>query len=336
MNMKKWTADVIAAERKKPMPVLSFPCVTLMGINVRELISSAENQARGMKLVADKVDTLASVSMMDLSVEAEAFGSEIKFEDFEVPAVRGAIVTSEEQARELTVPSVGTARTGIYVKAISDVCKTVTDRPVFAGTIGPFSLAGRLVGVSEALVNCYDEPDMMKIVADKAADFLIEYIKAYKAVGANGIVMAEPLTGLLSPALAEEFSEPYVRRIIEAVQDDDFIVIYHNCGNYTIQMIDSILRTGAAGFHFGNSIDMAQMLPHIPADKPVFGNVDPASQFRNGTPESIKAETKRIMTACCGYKNFVISSGCDIPPRSSWDNITAFMSAVKEFYDEKV
>ena len=92
MNMKKWTADVIAAERKKPMPVLSFPCVTLMGINVRELISSAENQARGMKLVADKVDTLASVSMMDLSVEAEAFGSEIKFEDFEVPAVRGAIV----------------------------------------------------------------------------------------------------------------------------------------------------------------------------------------------------------------------------------------------------
>lgn len=332
MNMKKWIADVIAADKKKPMPVLSFPCISLMGITVRELISSSENQARGMKLVADKVDTLASVSMMDLSVEAEAFGSQIKFDDYEVPAVVGAIVTDEEQAKALKVPSVGTARTGLYIKAIEQVCKTVTDRPVFAGTIGPFSLTGRLVGVSEALVNCYDEPDMMNIVAEKATDFLIEYIKAYKAVGANGIVMAEPLTGLLSPSLAEEFSEPYVRRIIEAVQDDDFVVIYHNCGNYTIQMIDSILRTGAAGYHFGNSIDMAQMLPHIPQDIPVFGNVDPASQFRNGTPESIKAETKRIMTACCGYKNFVISSGCDIPPKSSWDNITAFMEAAEEFY----
>jgi uroporphyrinogen decarboxylase len=28
----------------------------------------------------------------------------------------------------------------------------------------------------------------------------------------------------------------------------------------------------------------------------------------------------------------VISSGCDIPPLSSWDNIGAFFAAVKEFY----
>lgn len=88
--------------------------------------------------------------------------------------------------------------------------------------------------------------------------------------------MAEPLTGLLSPDMAAQFSEPYVREIIEAVQDDDFLVIYHNCGNNTIQMIDSILRTGAAAYHFGNAIDMAAMLPHIPADTVAMGNLDPA------------------------------------------------------------
>lgn len=38
------------------------------------------------------------------------------------------------------------------------------------------------------------------------------------------------------------------------------------------------------------------------------------------------------MEKCCKYPNFVISSGCDIPPLSSWDNIDAFFAAVDEFY----
>lgn len=38
------------------------------------------------------------------------------------------------------------------------------------------------------------------------------------------------------------------------------------------------------------------------------------------------------MGACCGYKNFVISSGCDIPPATPWENIDAFFEAVNEFY----
>ena len=205
---------------------------------------------------------------------------------------------------------------------------------MFAGVIGPFSLAGRLMDVTEALVNCYAEPDMVHATMEKTTQFLIEYCKAYKAVGANGVVMAEPLTGLLSPTMAEEFSEPYVRRIVEAVQDDSFLVIYHNCGNNTIKMIDSILATGAGAYHFGNSIDMAEMMSHIPANTVAMGNVDPAGQFKEGTVESIKAETKRIYNACKAYPNFVLSSGCDIPPASKWENIDAFFEAAKEAAEE--
>ena len=137
---------------------------------------------------------------------------------------------------------------------------------------------------------------------------------------------------MLSPALAEEFSSPYVKRLVDAVQDDYFVVIYHNCGNNTIQMIDSILSTGSAAYHFGNAIDMAQMLPHIPEQTVAMGNVDPAGQFCHGTPQSVRTATLQVMEACCHYKNFVISSGCDIPPMSKWENIDAFFGAVKEYY----
>lgn len=333
MNVKEWFAQQLAAPQKKALPILSFPSIGLMNITVRELISSSQLQAEGMKKIADRVDSAASVSMMDLSVEAECFGSEIRISDDEVPTVVGAVVHDEDEADALEIPKVGAGRTGLYIEAIGKACELITDRPVFAGVIGPFSLAGRLMDVTEALVNCYTEPDMVHKTMEKATAFIIEYITAYKErTGAAGVVLAEPLTGLLSPELAEEFSEPYVKKIVDAVQDDQFALIYHNCGNNTPVMIDSILRTGSAAYHFGNAIDMKAMLEKVPDDTILMGNVDPASQFRNGTPESIRAETLRIMEACCSHPNFIISSGCDIPPASSWENIDAFFQAVEEFY----
>lgn len=334
-NMKQWLEDMKAAPEKKAMPVLSFPAVQLMGITVKELISDSNLQAQGMKLVADRTDASASVSLMDLSVEAECFGAKIVVSEDEVPTVRGSVVETPEEVAALAVPAVGTARTGIYIEAIKKAAELITDRPVFAGIIGPYSLAGRLLDVTEIMYCCYDEPEMVHELLEKVTEFLIAYGRAYREAGANGIVMAEPLAGLLSPDLAEEFSAPYVKKVVDALQTEDFIVIYHNCGDATIPMIDSILSTKAAAYHFGNAISMAEMMTHIPADTIAMGNVDPAGQFRNGTVESIRRETQEIMEACCKYPNFVISSGCDIPPMSRWENIDAFFAAVQEFYEKK-
>ena len=296
-NMKAWAAELIAAKTKRAMPVLSFPCVSLMDITVEQLTSDAALQAEGMKRVADRVPACASVSMMDLSVEAEAFGSEVLFLPGEVPTVKKALVTSPEEAEALQVPQVGAGRTGKYVEAIRQACGLITDRPVFAGVIGPYSLAGRLMGVSDIMLQCYDEPEAVHTVLQKATDFLVNYVLAYKAAGAHGVVIAEPLTGLLSPALAEEFSEPYVRRMAEAAKSDDFLVIYHNCGNNTPLMMDSILRTGCDGYHFGDAVNMADLVGRVPDDLLVMGNVSPSAQFLSGTPESIRESTLQVMEA---------------------------------------
>ncbi len=329
MDMQKWLRDTMSSPCKKALPILSFPCISLMDVTVKELIASAELQAEGMRLVAERVPAAAAVSMMDLSVEANAFGAAAQVTEHEVPTIVGSLVQTEDEAEALEVPPVGAGRTGIYVEALRLAVQKIKDRPVFAGVIGPFSLAGRLMGVSEAMVNCYEEPDMVETVLEKATAFLIEYIKAYRAAGAHGVMMAEPLAGMLSPRLAEKFSESYVRQIAEATKADDFLVIYHNCGDNTIQMIDSILRTGCDAYHFGDAISMKEMLPHIPVDTLVMGNVSPSAKFLNGTPESIKADTLRIMEECKGYPNFLISSGCDIPPITPWENIDAFFAAVQ-------
>ena len=74
-------------------------------------------------------------------------------------------------------------------------------------------------------------------------------------------------------------------------------------------------------------------MKHIPPDTIAMGNIDPAGEFMNGTPESIYKATTELMNELCEeYPNFMISSGCDIPPGSSWDNIRSYFKAVSDYY----
>ena len=61
------------------------------------------------------------------------------------------------------------------------------------------------------------------------------------------------------------------------------------------------------------------------------GNVNPLL-FKDGTPEEVKAAVEKVYNECSCYENFMISSGCDIPAASSWENIDAYFSAVAELY----
>ena len=332
-NMKEWVAELIGNHPKKPMPILSFPSVSLLGVTVKEMISNSDLQARGMQAVAQRTPALASVSFMDLSVEAECFGSVVTVSDDEVPTIEEPIITNEEEAAALVVPAVGSGRTQIYLDAIKKAKALITDRPVLAGMIGPYSLAARLFDVSEIMMTCYDDPDTVHAVLEKCTQFLAAYAKAYREAGADGIVMAEPVAGLLSPSLEEEFSAPYVKQIVDAVQNDNFIVIYHNCGDNVPKMLGSILSMGAAAYHFGNAVDMEKdILQKVSSDVVVMGNVDPAGVLRLGTPESVRTATAELLQKCSPYPNFVLSSGCDIPPKTPWENLDAFFAAADDFY----
>ena len=330
MNIRNLLWDIARSDKKQAMPILSFPAAQKLGVSVETLVKSAELQAKAMEIIAHETDTIAAVSLMDLSVEAEAFGAKVRFAEEEVPAIVGQLISDEAEANELEVPDLTAGRASLCVEAVRTAKQNITDKPVIAGMIGPYSLAGRLCDVTEIMYLCYDEPETVHTVLDKVTKYLIQYGQAMKDAGVDAIMMAEPLAGILSPDMAEEFSMPYVKRIINALQDDEFAVLYHNCGNSVPQMLDGIYALGAAAYHFGNAIDMEAVLKVTPADILVMGNIDPAGQFASGTVESITAATRDLMAKCGAYQNFVPSSGCDIPAHAKWDNIHAFFKAVQE------
>lgn len=328
-DMKKWLLGL--PKSKRPLPLLSFPATQLIGVSVYEFTHDSQLQAQGIAQIANKTNSAAAICMMDLSVEAEAFGCQIQETNNEVPTVVGVLISDEDEAAALEVPEVGVARTGMYIDAARKAKELITDRPVLAGIIGPFSLAGRLMDVSEALVNCIADEDFVHAALRKTTSFLKKYALTYKEAGVDGLIMAEPLAGLLSPGLESQFSAPYVRDIINSVQDDNFIVIYHNCGPNTPFMTESLYGNGADGYHFGDVINMENILEKMPNDKPIFGNISPSEYFVQGNHDTMYKKTTALLEGCSKYDNFVLSSGCDIPPGAKWENITAFFDAAQGF-----
>lgn len=320
----------IINNKEKTIPVLSFPSTQLLDINVQELICSSENQAKGMQAIAQRCPIGASLNMMDLSVEAEAFGAKILFTEDEIPTVTKGAIQNISEAQNLQVPRVGTARTDIYIEGVLKAKNIIKDIPIFCGVIGPYSLAGRLFDMTELMMACFDSKDDVDCLLQKCTSFLIEYIKSFKKAGANGVVLAEPAAGLLSPDLCEDFSCKYVKQIIETVSDDDFVFCYHNCGN-TIPLAQNISALNADIYHFGNAIDLSELIPLMPKNKIIMGNIDPVL-FKTGSKEDVVNETNRILNKCSKYDNFMISSGCDIPALAKWENISAYFDTVEKFY----
>ncbi|MBR4842525.1 MAG: uroporphyrinogen decarboxylase family protein [Bacteroidaceae bacterium] len=308
------------------MPIMTHPGIELIGRKVIDAVTDGQVHSDAVFALRKAYpQSAASTTIMDLSVEAQAFGAEIVFEDNSVPTVTGRLLSSAQDVGALVIPSLDKGRLPEYLKAVR-LSASRLEVPLFGGCIGPFSLAGRLYDMTELMMAMYIEPDTAHALLRKCSAFLLGYVKAIKDAGASGVVMAEPAAGLLSDTDCMQYSSAYVKEIVDAVQDDRFAVILHNCGNQG-QCTESMIATGAAALHFGNAIDLAGVLSQVPADIAVMGNVDPVGIMKMGTPKQVHEAVEKLKALAAGHNNFVLSTGCDVPPYAPEENIAAFFDA---------
>ena len=328
--MKAWAEEIIRRQEVTAIPIMTHPGIELTGRTVLDAVSNGEAHYEAIQALCDKYPSDAATVIMDLTVEAECFGADIVFPENEVPSVTGRLLKDETAIEALEVPSLNKGRIPQYLKANLLAAKHITDRPVFAGCIGPYSLAGRLYDMSEIMMLLYLNPDAARLLLRKCTDFIMRYCMALKATGVHGVMMAEPAAGLLSDEDCLQYSSAFIKEIVEKVQDEHFMVVLHNCGN-TGNCTRAMIATGAAAYHFGNKIDMVEALKEVPSHTLCMGNLDPVSIFKMSTPQEVRQATLALLEAARAYPNFVLSSGCDIPPYTPQENIEAFYAALNDF-----
>lgn len=317
-------------KKRLAIPIMTHPGIELVGKTVLDAVTDGSVHADAIVSLAENTPSDAATVIMDLTVEAEAFGAKLQYASNEVPSVSERLLHNMSEVENIPIPELSAARIPEYLKANRIAAERIKDRPVYAGCIGPYSLAGRLYDMSEMMMAIYVEPDLAKMLLAKCSVFIMKYIQALKETGVDGVIMAEPAAGLLSNEDATTFSTNYIKPIVEAVQDDNFLFVLHNCGN-TGHCTQSMVDSGAKGLHFGNQCNMVEALRQVPNDRIVMGNLDPVGIFKSATPEQVYDATTKLLEETAEFDNFVISTGCDVPPGVSKENIDAFYRAVSNF-----
>lgn len=318
----------MASRRRVALPIAVYPGLALTGGTVRGVVTNDQAQFEAQAALHQRYRTSFALAAMDLSAEAEAFGCAVQFPETEVPSVIGRRVNSLEDARTLAIPQPGDRRTAVYLETVRRLCALPGQPFVIGSCIGPFSLAARLVGVSEAMEMTVTAPELIHTLLEKTSAFLAHYISAFREAGARGVIMAEPTAGLLSPRSMAALSSTYVRQISQAFAEDPFALILHNCAAKPLHL-PAVLETGLKTFHFGAPMDMVAALERVPIDVVLCGNLDPTSVFVQLQPAEITARVASLLTATYRRANFVLSSGCDVPANAPLANLDAFYAAAQ-------
>ena len=308
MDMLSWKQKIVLEPQSVAFPLMTYPGLQLIDKKVIEMVSSGEVQFSCIEALAKRYPQMPAIPMsMDLSLEAEAFGSKVSFSDNGIPTISERIIHDHSEITNLDVPLPNTFRIKEFIKAAQLSVHANFGKPVFTGCIGPYSLAGRLLDITEIMTSILMYPDEVHQLLRKTTDFIISYLKELIKTGVSGVVMAETAAGLLAEEECDEFSSAYIREIVEAVQTENFMVMLHNCG-HTETLIGSMVNTRAAAFHFGNSVNMTDILPQIPSDRIAFGNIDPVGIIKNGTPDTVASEVKKLREETKGFSNFILSA----------------------------
>lgn len=313
------------------MPIGCCAGLEITGESVEDMVSVPGSQFKAVMALRERYQTPVLLTAIDPTAEAETYGCEVKITAREVPTVVGRLVTNAAEIASLADPVPGDARTRVPLEtAWRLTAEAGEDVPVLGAMVGPFSLAGRLFGADEALEATAAEPETIETLLDNVTGFLCRYALAFRETGAWGVVVTEPAAGRLSPEGLGRFSAPFVKRIVKAAETTDFAVILHSCAT-TIDHLDEIMESGAGICHFGSPMDIVAALGKVGADVILGGNLDATAFFQKGTPQAVGEATRALLVATRDYKNFIISSGCDIPPGSPLANLNAFYRAVTEF-----
>jgi uroporphyrinogen decarboxylase len=308
------------------MPISVYPGLALTHATVRDLVTNPQAQAEATLALHERFRSTVILSAMDLSAEAEAFGAEVHLDDHEIPSIEHPILSSLAEVRAMAVPCPGDKRTAVYLETIRKLKVTAGKAVILGGCIGPFSLAGRLIGVTEAFGLMSTDPALMHELIGKCARFLADYVRAFKSAGADGVIMAEPTAGLVSPASVSAFSSRYVRQIAETLGDEPFSLILHNCAARMVHL-PAILESGVEILHFGATMDLPAALGRVESGVLLCGNLDPAGVFCQPNPGLVSEQTARLLASTVAFRNHVVSSGCDLPPQVTLENLDAFHAA---------
>jgi MtaA/CmuA family methyltransferase len=197
--------------------------------------------------------------------------------------------------------------------------------PILGWVEGPIAELSDLRGLTQTLMDFYEEPAFIEDVFTLLVEQAIDCAKAQIAAGADIIGIGDAAASVVSPDLYREQILPFEQRLIAAIHDAGAPVKLHICGDIT-HLLDDVWRTGADIIDLDWMVDIRAALAAWPTGPVANGNFDPVAVMLQGTPDDVRRATRQNVAD--GGDSLCVSPGCEVPPDTPEENLLALAEAL--------
>lgn len=202
---------------------------------------------------------------------------------------------------------------------------------VVGRTAAPFSSAALLYGISETMLMLIDNPDLLHATMEYFTELQTQFGLAQMRAGADAVWLGDccASSDFISPAQFREFASPYAKRVGQNYQMNGGWTFYH-ASEYRPSHLAIMADLGFSVLSVSERVDIGEAMHVVEGKVCLMGNLDPIKVLRNGTPESVTSESRRILNTA-GGPGFLFDSGEMIPRDTPEENMRAMASSVQQY-----
>jgi uroporphyrinogen decarboxylase len=270
----------------------------------------------------------------------EALGSPVSFPEAVFPIIEHPVIESEADIIAIAGAAVHTVRMERFLKGISLLKEKLKGEvPIACEYISPFTIAARLRGTNEIMVDLYQSPQLVRDLQEVLVPLDIEVGRALIEAGVEyifyGADMECPL--LISPDHYREFVHQPTSQVVNALAAMGARVLPHMCGNIIkTGIVDKLLEMDIQGIMPGNLtpntvLDLQKLKDKCGERICLFDNLNPNGSLLVGTPAETARETRAHLQKAKSMIGYIFSTSGTTSPNIPRANFEAMNKEVLGF-----
>ncbi|MFX0072717.1 MAG: uroporphyrinogen decarboxylase family protein [Candidatus Hermodarchaeota archaeon] len=303
------------------------------GIPAYEIMKEGKKHAAAQMFISREYDLPFTVSFSDLNIIGEALGARLTYMPDVIPIHEMPAVLTPEDIESLKPAD--PYKDG-RLPQIIETCKIFVnqlkgqDSILVGGVEGPITSAGSIWGMENLMRNMINNPDLVHKVLEISTQSIIDFLNAQMEQGVDIAALSDPSASCtcISPHFFQEFALPYLKKIARKVNTPAFMI--HICGE-AFDILKFLVKIPKMLAISVDNVDLKKAKEVIGKKFVVImGNVA-TEIMRYGTKEQVEREALKCIKDAAEGGQFLLSTACDIPPKTPPENIRAFINAGKKY-----
>ena len=326
-------------DRVPVYPIMSGATRSLVEADYKTWSTDVNVCTKAFVKYARDFDIDCLVTLVDLSIEADAWGQELIFPTDEAchPNYNNCKIKSIDDYKNIKkVDYKKSKRMMFHIDLCKNLVKEVgQEKPVVAFVFGPLGVLSMLRHQQEMYMDIYDDPDAVLAAATAINETLKDYVNAIIDTGVPAVMLDTLFASgsIMSKQMWKDMEGGLVKELADICHKRGVAVMIHNCGQkiYFDAQIES-MNPCAISFMYppDDCKDFAECKAKYGSKLTLIGAVPPVMAV-TGTDKQWDDACKEHIDLMAKGGGYMLATGCEYPANGSHDRARRMIEIAKTY-----